>query len=95
MPGVSEDVHREADGSFLVDAGANVRDLNRKMDWNLPTDGPKTVNGLILEYLEEIPQPGTSLMLSGYQVDILQTRGTAVTVARLRPRSGQPQSSAA
>ena len=62
----SPDVHPQEDGTFLVDGGASVRDLNRTMHWELPTDGPRTLNGLILEYLEDIPEPGTSLLLAGY-----------------------------
>ena len=53
----SSDVHPQSDGTFLVDGSANVREINRAMKWELPTDGPKTVNGLIIEYLESIPEP--------------------------------------
>ncbi len=84
VPGISEDVHVEADGSFMVNGAANVRDLNRRMNWQLPTDGPKTLNGLIVEYFEDIPQTGTSLRLGDYTLEIVQTRGTGVTVARIR-----------
>ena len=84
-PSVAEDVVPQDDGSFLVNAGANVRDLNRKMDWELPTDGPKTLNGLILEHFEDIPEPGTSLLLAGYPLEIIQTRGTAVRMVRIDP----------
>ncbi len=89
LPGISEAVAPQADGSFLVDAGMTVRDLNRKTGWRLPTDGPKTLNDLILEYLEDIPEAGTSLLLAGYPVEIVQTRGTAVTVARIQPRAAR------
>lgn len=81
----SADIHPQPDGTYLVDGSANIRDLNRSMQWNLPTDGPKTLNGLILEYLEAIPEPGTSLLLSGYPVEIVQTSGNAVRTARVNP----------
>ncbi len=55
------------------------------MHWQLPTDGPKTINGLILEYLETIPEPGTSLLLSGYPVEIIQTKDNAVKKIRIVP----------
>jgi Mg2+/Co2+ transporter CorB len=84
--GKREDVHPQPDGSYLVKGGASIRDLNRKLGWQLPTEGSRTLNGLITDYLEDIPEPGTSLMLDGYQVDIMRTRGTAVEVARIRPR---------
>jgi Mg2+/Co2+ transporter CorB len=83
--GKIEDIRPQADGSYLVKGGASIRDLNRKLGWELPSDGSRTVNGLITEYLEDIPAPGTSLMLNGYQVDVMRTRGTAVEVARIRP----------
>ena len=89
--GKIEDVTPQADGSYLVRGTVNLRDLNRKLDWRLPTEESHTLNGLILEYLEDIPEAGTSLMLNGYQIEILRTRGTAVEVARVRPaRSGSP-----
>lgn len=83
--GKIEDIRPQADGSYLVKGGASIRDLNRKLGWALPSDGSRTINGLITEYLEDIPAPGTSLMLNGYQVDVMRTRGTAVEVARIRP----------
>jgi len=84
MPGVSDDIQPQDDGSFLVSGSITVRDINRRLSWELPTTGPKTLNGLITEYLEDIPEPGTSLMLNGYQVEIVRARGTAVQLARVR-----------
>ena len=71
--------------TYLVDGGANVRELNRTMRWELPTHGPKTVNGLVLEYLESIPEPGTSLLIAGYPIEIVQVSGNAVKTARIKP----------
>jgi Mg2+/Co2+ transporter CorB len=82
---VSEDIQPQVDGSFLVTGGTHIREINRRLDWTLPTTGPKTLNGLITEYLEALPEPGTSIMLSGYQAEILRTRGTAVQLVRIRP----------
>ncbi len=81
----SPDVHPQDDGTYLVDGGANVRELNRTMRWELPTHGPKTVNGLVLEYLESIPEPGTSLLIAGYPIEIVQVSGNAVKTARIKP----------
>ena len=81
----SPDVHPQSDGTYLVDGAANVRELNRTMHWDLPTDGPKTVNGLIIEYLGSIPEPGTSLMIAGYPIEVMQTTGNAVRTARIIP----------
>ncbi len=74
----------QEDGSYLVNGSTHIRDLNRRLDWKLPTSGPKTLNGLITEYLEDLPEPGTSLILEGYLVEIIRTRGTAVQTARIR-----------
>jgi len=85
-PGMSlaEEIQPQTDGSFLVHGSVTLRDLNRRLDWDLPTTGPKTLNGLITEYLETLPETGTSLMLDGYQVDVVRTRGTSVQLARIR-----------
>lgn len=88
---LAKDVHPQEDGSYLVDGGAYVRELNRSMQWDLPTDGPKTINGLIVEYLEAIPEPGTSFRLAGYTIEIVQTKGNTVKIARITPPSQQIQ----
>jgi Mg2+/Co2+ transporter CorB len=85
-----KDVHRERGGTFIVNASASVRTLNRKMGWSLPTSGPRTLNGLIIETLETIPDPGTSLRVNDYAIDVLQTSENAVKTVRLRPISATP-----
>ncbi|MEN8175598.1 MAG: HlyC/CorC family transporter, partial [Pseudomonadota bacterium] len=81
-----KDVQAEAGGSYLVQGSANVRELVRTFRWDLPTGGPKTFNGLILEHLESLPEPNTSLLLSGYPVEILQTEDNRVRMARIWPQ---------
>ena len=82
------DVRKDAaDEAWVVNAGINVRALNRRMRWHLPTDGPITLNGLILEQLETIPEPGTVLRLNGYQVEIMATGDNVVSTVRIRPRA--------
>jgi Mg2+/Co2+ transporter CorB len=56
----------------------------------LPTDGPRTLNGMVLEYLEDIPEPGTSLLLSGYPVEIIQTTDNLVKTLRVYPHKRPP-----
>jgi len=92
-PGMSlaEEIQPQVDGSFLVHGSVTLRDLNRRLDWDLPVTGPKTLNGLITEYLENLPESGTSLMLDGYQVDVLRTRGTSVQLARVRHMPPAPE----
>lgn len=77
------DIQKQKDGSYLVDAGITVRELNRIAGFALPTDGPKTVNGLIIEYLETIPAQGVSLKLFGHCVEITHMEGNAVKQVRL------------
>jgi len=92
---VAEDVQPQEDGSYLVRGAMSLRDLNRRLQWHLPTEESRTVNGLILEYLEDIPEPGTSLLLNGYMIEIVRTRGTAVDVARIRPVTADAQAAPA
>jgi Mg2+/Co2+ transporter CorB len=82
---LNKDILREADGTYVINGGISVRVLNRALGWLLPTDGPRTLNGVILEYLENIPEPGTSLRLGNLSVEILQTADNAVKTARLKP----------
>jgi Mg2+/Co2+ transporter CorB len=89
-----KDVHREKGGTFIVNASASVRTLNRKMGWSLPTSGPRTLNGLIVEYLETIPEAGISLRIEDYSIDILQTGDNAVKTVRLRPLAAPAPSAA-
>ncbi len=80
-----KDVHSAGDGSFVVNASATVRALNRAMHWTLPLDGPKTLNGLIVEHLETIPEPGVGLKINDYAVEVLQTGDNAIKTVRVRP----------
>lgn len=76
---------RLEDGSIVVEGGSLLRDLNRKLGYRFPLDGPKTLNGLILEHLQTIPEPGTSLKLAGYPLEIMQTQDRVVKSVRLLP----------
>jgi Mg2+/Co2+ transporter CorB len=80
---MDKDIHAQEDGSYLVDGGTNIRALNRLMEWQLPEDGPKTLNGVITEYMESIPTPGTSIKIKGYPVEVVQTSGNAIKTARI------------
>jgi Mg2+/Co2+ transporter CorB len=85
-PTPSDEVHPQPDGSFLVEGSVSIRELNKEMNWHLPTDGPRTLNGVILEYLEEIPQPNISIRLAGYPIEILEVEQNMVTMARIMPQ---------
>jgi Mg2+/Co2+ transporter CorB len=77
-----QDIHPQDDGSVIIDGTATIRDINKQLDWQLPTDGPKTLNGLILEHLESIPETGTSLRIENYTVEITQAVENAVKTAK-------------
>ncbi len=85
-PTPGEEVHPQQDGSYMVDGSANIRELNKEMNWDFPTDGPKTLNGLILEYLEDIPQPNISIRLADYPVEIVEVADNMVKTARIMPQ---------
>ena len=79
----SKDIHPQDDGSYMVDGTVTIRDLNRTLNMHLPTDGPKTLSGLIVEYLEAIPQPGTGLKLADCPIEILQIKGNLIKSVKL------------
>lgn len=84
-PQPSEEVHPQPDGSIVIDGSASIRDLNKEMTWTLPTDGPKTLNGLIIEYLEEIPQVKMSVRIAGYPIEIIDVQDNMIKSVRVLP----------
>ena len=88
-------VTQESDRSYVVDASANVRQLNRVMNWNLPTDGPKTLNGLIVEQLETIPESGTRVTVAEYPIEILDASEHGIRTVRVFPPGSLTPSKAA
>lgn len=76
---------KQDDGSWLVEGSSLVRDLNRKLGFKLPVDGPKTLNGLILEYLEDMPEAGTSLKIADHPLEIIQVQERLVKVVCIFP----------
>ncbi|WP_429146790.1 HlyC/CorC family transporter [Aeromonas rivipollensis] len=92
-PAPSDEIHPQPDGSFLVEGSASIRELNKEMHWHLPIDGPRTLNGVILEYLEEIPQPNISVRLAGYPIEIIEVENNMVKMARIMPHLYRNESS--
>lgn len=82
-PGASKDIYPQHDGSFIVDGGTHIRDINKALNWTLPTDGPKTLNGMITEHMEMIPESGTSLQLENHTIEVVISENNAVKTARL------------
>ncbi len=94
-PARSSSIHLQPDGSFLVDGSTHIRDINRELGINLPTEGPKTLNGVILEHLEMIPEPGTSLMIDELPIEITRTSSNAVLMAKLMPMAAEDNTTVA
>lgn len=82
-----KDIHSERAGVYIINAGATIRAVNRALQWQLPTGGPKTLNGLLLEQLQTIPEPGTSLAVGPYQFEVLQIADNAIKTVRVRAPS--------
>lgn len=81
------DVVKVGPDAWLVSGTANIRALNRTQNWKLPTEGPKTINGLILEMLETIPEPSTCLKVNGYPIEIVETDDTRIRSVRVGRRA--------
>lgn len=80
---VSQDITPMEDGSFIVDGSTNIRDLNKALEFDLPITGPKTFSGLIIEYLESIPDSNICLKLESYQIEILKMKANMIASAKI------------
>ena len=80
---ISKDIHPQEDGTFLVDGSVTIRELNRAMGWTLPTTGPKTLSGLIIDYLEMIPELGTCCLIDHVPIEVVQVSENRIKTARL------------
>ncbi len=78
------DILAQEDGTYLIDGSATIRDINRRLHWALPSGGAKTLNGLILERLEAIPEPGTSLRIDNLTMEIRQVIDNAVKSVQVK-----------
>lgn len=85
-----KDIHLERPGVYLVNASATIRALNRALQWQLPVEGPKTLNGLLLERLEAFPDPGTALKVGLYQFEILQIGDNTIKTVRVQAPAPAP-----
>lgn len=84
-PPPSETVTKQPDGSYLVEGSANLRELNKEMDWHFPTDGPKTLSGLIIEQFGDIPSARMGLRLGGYPIELIEVGDTMIKQVRVLP----------
>lgn len=84
-PSRSGSYRKEADGSWLVDGSSTLRDLNKKLNLNFPLDGPRTLNGLIIEHFEDIPESNTSFKVGNHVLEIVQTQDRIVKIVKIFP----------
>jgi Mg2+/Co2+ transporter CorB len=84
-PLMARGLHPQPDGSYVVEGGTLLRELNRKLGFSFPLDGPKTLNGLILEHLQDIPEPNTSVRIAGHPLEIVQTQDRVIKSVRVLP----------
>jgi len=84
-PTLAEEVHPQPDGSVIIDGTANIRELNKAFNWSLPEEEARTMNGMLLEAIEEIPAPGTRIRLSHYQIEILDVHDNMIKQVRVVP----------
>jgi len=78
----NQDIYPQSDGSYFIDGTANIRDVNKSLNWNLPTDGPKTINGLVMEILEAIPDANICRMIRNYRIETLQVCDNQIKTIR-------------
>ena len=79
-----EDIFPQPDGSYMISGSASVRDINKSLGWELPLEGPKTLNGLLLEQLESFPDGNVGVGLEGYYLEILDLQGNVIQSVRAR-----------
>jgi Mg2+/Co2+ transporter CorB len=79
-----DNIFPQRDGSFIISGTATVREVNKSLEWELPTDGPKTLSGLILEHLESFPDANVGLSIANYHLEILELHSNVVQAVRVR-----------
>ncbi len=91
MAGTEDNIFPQRDGSFIIAGTANIREINKSLDWHLPTDGPKTISGLILEYLEGFPDANAGLSIDTYRLEILELEGNVVQAVKANVVATEPK----
>lgn len=77
------EIHPQPDGTVVIDGRAALRDINRSLGWDLPHEGPKTLNGLVLEHLEALPESHVCLPIGDYRIETLQMQGNAIRTLKI------------
>ncbi|MDW3096361.1 MAG: HlyC/CorC family transporter [Gammaproteobacteria bacterium] len=86
---LTTDIHPQEDGSYVIDGSTHVRDINKALKWELQEEGPRTINGLVLEHLETIPETGTSVLIDGHPIEIIRILNNSIRTVRIQPKVTQ------
>ena len=87
LASASSDIHPQEDGSFVVDGGATIRSINRALTWDLPADGPKTLNGLMTDHSETFPEAPVSIEIDEYRLEVVRLKDNMIATAKLTRRA--------
>ena len=87
LASASSDIHPQEDGSFVVDGGATIRSINRALTWDLPADGPKTLNGLMTDRLETFPEAPVSIEIDEYRLEVVRLKDNMIATAKITRRA--------
>jgi len=84
MAASSKDIIEQSDGSFLIDGGTSIREINRVLSWDLDSSGAKTLNGLLMEILQSIPDSSVGIELNGYYAEIVHVKENVIRTVKMR-----------
>lgn len=84
-PSLAEEITPQPDGSYLIEGSANIRDINKGLQWDLPTDGPRTLNGLILEHLQDLPETHISIMVAEHNMEVIDFSENKIKMVKVHP----------
>ncbi|GLT14913.1 HlyC/CorC family transporter [Vibrio algivorus] len=90
-PSLADEITPQSDGSYLIEGSANIRDINKGLNWKLPTDGPRTLNGLVLEHLEDIPESYLSIEVANHKMELIEIAENKIKLVKVYPSKKKPK----
>lgn len=90
-PSLADEITPQSDGSYLIEGSANIRDINKGLNWKLPTDGPRTLNGLVLEHLEDIPESYLSIEVANHKMELIEIAENKIKLVKVYPAKKKPK----
>ena len=77
------DIMPQADGSFMIEGNVMIREINQRLEWDLPTEGPKTLSGLILENVQTIPETNVGVIIGDYRIETVLIKDNVIKIAKI------------